>query len=82
MMNGMANTQAAANSNRLVEVALSYGEAIASNVKSGGSVSADSFTVSDKRLGPVSVAVSQSGSFVVVSATAQGISRQVQVGTQ
>ena len=81
-MNGVANTQAAANSDRLVEIALSYGESIASNVKSGGSVTADTFTLSDNRLGPVSVAVSQSGSFVVVKATAQGMTRQAQVGTQ
>lgn len=81
-LNGLANTQTATNSNRLTEIAESYGEAIASNVKSGGSVSADSFSVSDSRLGPVSVTVSQSGTLVVVTATAQGTSRQVQVETQ
>ena len=81
-MNGVANTQSTSNSDRLSEIALSYAEAIAGSVKSGGSLSADTFTVSDNRLGPVSVTVSQSGSLVVVTASAQGVTRQVQVSEQ
>ena len=81
MMNGLASTQATANSNRLNEIALSYADAIASNVASGGSITASTFTVTDSRLGTVSVSVSSGTSTVNVTATAQGISREAQVET-
>lgn len=82
MLNGMASSQTTANSDRLVEIAWSYAEAIASDAASGGSVVASTFTLTDTRLGVVTVNVSSASSTVIVTASAQGITREAEAETQ
>lgn len=81
-MSGLGNTHAVAESNRLTEIATSVADATANFAKTGGSVTADSYTISDTRLGSVQVTVAPSGNVIAVTASADGLSQQAQAEVQ
>jgi hypothetical protein len=82
VLTGLSTTRQTAESNRLVDVAANYAEAVANEVKSGGSMVNDTVTVSDPVYGSIAVTVANSGSTISVTATAGGISRVVQTEAQ
>lgn len=74
-MGAMHGSTQVIDSQRLSEIASTTAAEIASAaVSSGGGAVADSYQITDKRLGAVTVTVSTSGNVVTVTASAPGLS--------